>query len=389
MLSLFESVRQLDSQTTDSQKFKMKPVRFLMIGGFLGAGKTTTISKAAQHYMERGFKVGLVTNDQAYNLVDTQQLRAQGFDVGEVPGACFCCKFDDLVSTTEKLGEVNSPDIIIAEPVGSCTALVATVIEPLRQLYGDRFQIGPLAVLLKPVHGKKILRSDDSVGFSPKAAYIFLKQIEEAEIVAINKIDKLTDHEQQDLLNLMNEKFPEKQTILISAREELGLDELFTMLSETNHTSRELMDVDYVTYAEGEAELGWLNCQVEVFSNDDSRFRLDETVQGLTEAICALLANSNIEPAHLKLMGQYGVDVAVANLVDSTTGVELSLSSEIDAPNAELIVNARVATDPNQLRDIIETACTEMAASTGLHFEVTGMQSFSPAPPEPTHRVTD
>ena len=71
-------------------------MRFLMIGGFLGAGKTTAIGRLAKHYTDQGLRVGVVTNDQAFGLVDTMSLQAQGFDVGEVPGACFCCKFNDL-----------------------------------------------------------------------------------------------------------------------------------------------------------------------------------------------------------------------------------------------------------------------------------------------------
>ena len=48
-----------------------------------------------------GRRVGLVTNDQAQDLVDTNSLRAQGFPVEEVAGACFCCRFDDLVGKVE------------------------------------------------------------------------------------------------------------------------------------------------------------------------------------------------------------------------------------------------------------------------------------------------
>ena len=65
-------------------------IRYVMVGGFLGAGKTTTLSRLASHYMDKGLRVGIVTNDQAADLVDTNSLRAQGFDVGEVAGACFC-----------------------------------------------------------------------------------------------------------------------------------------------------------------------------------------------------------------------------------------------------------------------------------------------------------
>ena len=56
----------------------MKRLRFVMIGGFLGAGKTTTLARLARYYTGRGQRVGLVTNDQAQDLVDTTSLRAPG-----------------------------------------------------------------------------------------------------------------------------------------------------------------------------------------------------------------------------------------------------------------------------------------------------------------------
>src|SRR5262249_11494537 len=150
-------------------QFTMKRIRFIMIGGFLGAGKTTTMARLAQHYIQHGRRVGLVTNDQAQNLVDTNLLRAQGLPVAEVPGACFCCRFDDLLNKVGSLEEAERPDVILAEPVGSCTDLVATVIQPLKDLYGRRFQVAPYPVLFKPSHGQKILGGEPDAGFSPKA----------------------------------------------------------------------------------------------------------------------------------------------------------------------------------------------------------------------------
>src|SRR5579871_3209963 len=155
----------------------MKLLRFIMVGGFLGAGKTTTLARLARFYLDRGQKIGLVTNDQAQDLVDTTSLRSQGFAVEEVPGACFCCRFNDLVGKVEELESAQRPDVILAEPVGSCTDLVATVVQPLKDLYGERFEVGPYPVLFKPSHGLSILKSEKDAGFSPKAAYIFRKQI--------------------------------------------------------------------------------------------------------------------------------------------------------------------------------------------------------------------
>src|SRR5262245_8998641 len=118
-------------------------VRFVMVGGFLGAGKTTTLTRLARMYQAKGQRVGVVTNDQAHDLVDTNTFRAQGLAVEEVPGACFCCRFDDLVNRVGSLQDSERPDVILAEPVGSCTDLVATVIQPLKDLYGGRFEVAP------------------------------------------------------------------------------------------------------------------------------------------------------------------------------------------------------------------------------------------------------
>src|SRR6266545_3603161 len=137
----------------------MKTIRFIMLGGFLGAGKTTALARLARHYMSQGRRVGIVTNDQAQDLVDTHTLREQGFPVEEVAGACFCCKFDDLLGKVGALETSQHPDVILAEPVGSCTDLVATVVQPLKDLYGARFSVAPYAVLFKPSHGLKILRT--------------------------------------------------------------------------------------------------------------------------------------------------------------------------------------------------------------------------------------
>src|SRR5438270_10418721 len=209
----------------------MKTIRFVMVGGFLGAGKTTTLARLAREYMQQGRKIALVTNDQAQNLVDTNSLRAQGFAVQEVPGACFCCRFDDLVGKVGELQAGERPDVILAEPVGSCTDLVATVIQPLRDLYRGRFSVAPYAVLFKPSHGLRILRNEGA-GFSPKAAYIFRKQLEEADAIVINRIDELSAAEVGELKKLLAGQFPGTPVIVVSAKNGTGFEALTTFLDQ-------------------------------------------------------------------------------------------------------------------------------------------------------------
>src|SRR5438093_11123052 len=112
--------------------------RYIMIGGFLGAGKTTAVAKLAKRLAGQGRRVGLITNDQGQNLVDTAMLRSQGFATEEIPGGCFCCRFNSLVEAANKLSARTRPEVVIAGPVGGCNELVATVTYSLRRLYvGD------------------------------------------------------------------------------------------------------------------------------------------------------------------------------------------------------------------------------------------------------------
>src|SRR5262249_20109987 len=109
-------------------------IRFIPLGGFLGAGKTTTMLAAARLLERRGERVSLITNDQGADLVDTQLARAAGFaGVGEITGGCFCCRFDDLADVVRRLSDQVNPTVVIAEAVGSCTDLQSTVVRPLRR----------------------------------------------------------------------------------------------------------------------------------------------------------------------------------------------------------------------------------------------------------------
>jgi len=362
----------------------MKPV-YIMVGGFLGAGKTTTVARLARHYLQQGKRIGIVTNDQTTDLVDTHSLRSQGFDVGEVAGSCFCCNFDALTSTVEGLGEGKFPEVIIAEPVGSCTDLVATVIRPLMEVYGVPLDVAPYGVILKPSHGLRILKGDEGSGFSPKANYIFRKQIEEADFVIINRIDELPTEQIDELQSLIESEYPGRPVLRCSAKTGEGFDSVIEILSQRGRFGQRVMDVDYDVYAEGEAELGWLNSQVTVSSQ--TAFPLDDVLMDLINRLHARLVATDSEAAHLKVIGLCETSYAVANLVSNQTGPELSLASAAKTRHANVVVNARVATDPAELEKFVREELDHMCQDRQLTHEVVSLQSFRPGRPVPTHRI--
>ncbi len=362
----------------------MKRLRFVMVGGFLGAGKTTALARLTRFYQGRGQKVGLVTNDQAADLVDTNSLRAQGFPVEEVAGACFCCRFDDLVGKVGALEGSERPDVILAEPVGSCTDLVATVVQPLRDLYGQRFRVAPYPVLFKPSHGLRILRNDPGSGFSPKAAYIFTKQLEEADAIVLNRIDELGPEALAELTDLVRQNYPETPVLQVSAKTGQGFEALTELLDQDGNFGRKILDIDYDVYAEGEAELGWLNGTARVTAA--APVALDALLLDVVGRLRDDLGRQGQEVAHLKAIGMCDATFGVANLVSSGSAPELSLPSRAQVSEVELIVNARVAADPAALEQQVRRTVAEVCQVRSARAEFRAVQSFRPGRPTPTHR---
>lgn len=362
-----------------------RTIRFIMVGGFLGAGKTTTLARLARQYTDRGLSVGIVTNDQAADLVDTNSLRAQGFEVGEVAGACFCCRFQDLIGTMQCLEATKTPDVILAEPVGSCTDLVATVLQPLKQLYNAQFSIAPYAVILKPSQGRRILRNEPGGGFSPKAAYIFEKQLEEADLILINRVDELSPAELRELQDLLDERHPQTPRLAISAKTGAGFDALVEFLDQRGDFGRRVLDIDYDVYAEGEAELGWLNSSVRLHA--ERPFDLDTLLLGIVNKMRQSLTDAGFEAAHLKTIGLWEGFFGVANLVSTTVSAELSLPSRCRVSDCDLVVNARVACDPLILANHVRAALAEVCAAQDVVATEQQTQKFRPGRPVPTHRL--
>ena len=107
-------------------------MKLILVGGFLGGGKTTAIVNACHMLMGRGKSVAVITNDQGNQQVDGLFVESMGIKNQTVANGCFCCRYDELDAHLNSL-TINSTDYIFAESVGSCADLVATLVKPLNQ----------------------------------------------------------------------------------------------------------------------------------------------------------------------------------------------------------------------------------------------------------------
>lgn len=368
----------------------MTQARYIMIGGFLGAGKTTTIGKFAQWLTDRGLKVGLITNDQGTGLVDSALGRSGHFAVEEIPGGCFCCRFDSLTDAAGRLTEETKPDVFLAEPVGSCTDLVATVSYPLQQIYGERYCVAPLSVLIDPVRALRVLELEPGKKFSKNVRYIYLKQLEEAEFIVINKIDTLDGQRLALLRDGLKAAYPHARIFEQSAREDTNLEDWFECVLASEMTAPRFLEIDYQRYGKGEALLGWLNSAVTI--EGETEFDGNELLGELAEAMNEAIATAGGEVAHLKMtLTPQGdpYEIGAINLTRDDVQPELSHHLLEPIETGELLINMRVEIDPEALQEAAENALRDiLTVKRALAFRVTHTEHFRPGMPTPTHRMT-
>lgn len=362
--------------------------RYIMVGGFLGAGKTTAVAKLARHLHDQGLRVGLITNDQGNELVDTAMLRSQGFATEEISGGCFCCRFQSLTEAAGKLASSQRPDVFIAEPVGSCTDLVATVSYPLRRIYGNQYSIAPLSVLVDPVRARRVLGLEEGGRFSDKVAYIYRKQLEEADVVVINKMDLVDGASREELRAALAREFAQAEILEMCARDGRGMEAWFERLAGGEQSARAVMEVDYALYGEGEALLGWLNATVRMRA--EGELDGNDLLRSLAANLQAGLSSRGAEIAHLKMTldpREALGELAVINLVRNDYVPELSQELEDPVRAGQLIVNLRAEADPEVLREALEGALQTMRDSRpGLELGPEHQEHFKPGQPQPTHR---
>ena len=372
---------------------------YIMIGGFLGAGKSTAMGRLARRLTDEGRSVGLITNDQGAGLVDTTNLRSQGFDVEEIPGGCFCCRFDSLVDAARSLTDKTRPEVFLAEPVGSCTDLVASVSYPLRRIYGEQFRIAPFSVLVDPIRALRVFDLGPGRKFSSKVVYIYKKQLEEANFIVINKCDGLGADDRVRLRDALSSTYPGREIFEVSARTGEGLDPWFDRITSDEMVGGEAMEVDYEVYADGEALLGWVNATARISSAEgiDSNALLEELAAGIQHRLSNSTGDASDacrEIAHLKMtvMPDSGIgDIGLISLVRQDYVPELTQKLSVPLTAGQLVVNLRAEAAPELLRASVEEELAKYEAKyqelSQLEIKLEHIESFRPGKPSPTHRM--
>ncbi|SDI30969.1 CobW family GTP-binding protein [Desulfosporosinus hippei] len=165
-------------------------VKFDIVSGFLGAGKTTLVKKIL-HSLDTCEKMVLIENDFGEINVDRELLEIEGFEVYELSNGCVCCKLKgDFLLTLKNLLS-QKIDRIIFEPSG------IFILEEIFDVFKD-----------SEISGKCFINSLTTVvdvqNFSKNIqgySEFFKNQIRHASSLVLSKVQFVNDY---DLIHVEN-----------------------------------------------------------------------------------------------------------------------------------------------------------------------------------------
>lgn len=206
--------------------------RVAQIAGFLGSGKTTTLILLGKELsINHGRKVSIIVNEVGEVGIDGSFIRDFGFEVREIVQGCICCSLQgDLQSTLRILIDNYGPDIVLIEPTG--IALPSKIRDIVDGLVDTSIEQAPVVALVDGSRFRSMFKEMER---------FLIKQIKEADVVAINKADLIESKWEMELLkSAIRELNPSAYIFKMSAKRGDGINELIDIILQGDMRSSTL-----------------------------------------------------------------------------------------------------------------------------------------------------
>ncbi|WP_310566197.1 GTP-binding protein [Hydrogenophaga sp.] len=154
----------------------------LIIGGYLGAGKTSLVNQMLRS--ANGLRIAVLVNDFGDLNIDADLIQGQDGDLLSLAGGCVCCSFgSDLVAALMQMA-ARQPrvDLVLIETSG--VAVPGAVARSVRLVAGLRLQA---IVGLLDAETCQARSQDRYVGD------LILQQLHEADVLLLNKVDLVSE----------------------------------------------------------------------------------------------------------------------------------------------------------------------------------------------------
>lgn len=355
--------------------------RLLFLGGYLGAGKTTLALNLARELKKKyGKLTSLIMNDQGCVLVDTEYSRGSGFDTRDITGGCFCTNFDKFVSDARAISISSRPDVIIAEPIGTSTNVMSSVIAPLRLFYPDEFSVVPYTVVVDCSRALDVL-SDEGKPVADAVNAIPVHQIKDAEKIILTKIDLVNNEKIIEIKKKIESVLPGVEIIETSSSELENIDAIVSFVLSDAVSTRIPIGEQNEEFAIEKAKLGWYSCACDIVPSESvDMYSLEtELMKGVMNEY-----DENFV-VHVKVLVESPESAAKMSLVGNTIHVDGVYGSRYVRMPGKLILNARIVSPPRILGDVMRRLVSNISSKYRVAMVRTEEKCFSPRPESPAY----
>lgn len=278
--------------------------------------------------------------------------------------------------------------MILAEAVGSCTDLAATVIRPLQRQYRGALRVAPLLVAVDPTRllefAKEKLTADEL-----ELGWLLHTQLEEADTIVLTKSDLALDLDATT--TELRADYPHTPLLSVSATTGEQVDELMESWlgpASPAAVAGAQLNIDYSRYGRAEALMSWSDVQLELTA--DEPFSLNDWLADMLAAVNTAIIDTGSVIGHVKATvtaedGDGAGQMAKGSLV-AIGRWHVDRPADRHATTATALINARVCVPVAALASIIDIGVAE-ASATEIRYRVSRRTEFAPAQPVPTHRI--
>jgi hypothetical protein len=214
--------------------------------------------------------------------------------------------------------------------------------------------------------------------------YVYKKQLEEADIIVINKTDLLSEDELKYVKYIVETSYADKKIIYMNAYNKKDINTWIQLLNQLTISIRSSLEIDYDVYGAGEAMLAWFDQKISIHTHELVAVKVAST---LTDIIHNKIQQAGYTIGHLKFLlsdneWHKKISYTINGTQEDNATKEIYLCKHID-----MLINARVQTSPQLLKQIIEQAIEETMMLSGCRIIARQFSAFKPDYPKPLHRI--